>query len=121
MPLPRPAPGTAKWWVVGALGVVAMTALVVWFGIRIHVGAITPQVVAYEVRSDSETSVTYQVNRPDGRGLACVVTALDVRHGRVGAAEDLVPPGEGWVVRTVSVRTTHRAVTGLVDSCTRRG
>ena len=33
MPLPRPAPGTTRWWVVGGLGITAAVALIVWFGL----------------------------------------------------------------------------------------
>ena len=36
--LPRPAPGTAKWWVIGTLGVAAGVALAVWFGLASTVG-----------------------------------------------------------------------------------
>lgn len=112
-------PRTKMWWVIGALGVGAMLALVIWYGVATQVGAVRPQVVGYHVQDDTLTEVTYQVNRPEGRGLSCVITALDERHGRVGTAQDAVPAGEGWVRRTVTVRTTHRAVTGIVDSCTR--
>ncbi len=121
MPLPRPAPGSGRWWVVGVLGVVLLTAAVIWYGVATQVGAVTPQVVGYAVLSDAATSIDYQVNRPEGTGLSCTLTALDDRHGRVGTAVDQVPPGSGWARRQVEIRTTHRAVTAVVDSCVRVG
>ena len=84
MPLPRPAPGTMRWWVVGVLGVAAMTAFVIWSGLRSTVGAVTPEVTGYRVLSDSSIEVDYRVLRPADRALTCVVTALDERKGVVG-------------------------------------
>lgn len=121
MPLPRPAPGTLKWWIVGTVGVAMMLGAVIWYGLATQVGAVTPQVIGYDVRGDADVVVTYHVNRPGGSALRCVITALDARHGRVGAAQDEIPAGDGWVRRTVTVRTTQRAVTGVVDSCARVG
>lgn len=121
MPLAGPTRETATWWVVGVLGVAIMLAGVIWYGVKTQVGAVIPQVIEYHVVDDTQVEVSYQVNRPDERGLLCVIAALDDRHGRVGAAEDRVPAGAGWVRRTVQVRTTQRAVTGVVDSCTRVG
>ena len=66
MPLPKPAPGTLKWWVVGVLGVGAMVGWVVWYGIASTVGAISPQVTGYQVSSDSAVRVDYALIRPAG-------------------------------------------------------
>ena len=52
----------------------------------------------------------------------CQVVALDAGKGRVGTVEDSVPAqGPTSVHREVRVRTSARAVTGVVDSCTRVG
>ena len=33
MPLPRPAPGTARWWVIGVVGCLAAVGVIVWWGV----------------------------------------------------------------------------------------
>ncbi|MBP6995587.1 MAG: DUF4307 domain-containing protein [Phycicoccus sp.] len=118
MPLPRPAPGTARWWVIGGVAVSVMVAVIVWLGLQ-RVGSLTPEVVGYRVDSDAVTWIDYQVNRPEGTAVTCTLTALDETFGRAGTATDEVPAGEGWVRRQVAIRTTHRAVTAVVDSCAR--
>jgi hypothetical protein len=118
MPLPRPAPGTARWWVVGAVGITAMVAAIVWFGLA-SANALSADVTTYDVVSDSEVRVGYDVHRPDGAAVRCTVEAQDVRHGRVGTMADEVPAGARSVHREVTVRTSARAVTGVVASCVR--
>lgn len=120
MPVPRPQPGTGRWWVVGGVGITLAVVLVVWWGWTSTSGAVRPEVVSYEVRSDSEVWVQYDVSRPAGVAVDCRVAALDRGKGRVGVADDRVP-AEGPVVvrREVVVRTSARAVTGVVESCVR--
>lgn len=118
MPLPRPAPGTTRWWVVGGIGIAAAVAVIVWFGLA-SANALGADVTDYKVVSDSEMTLGYDVHRPDGAAVRCTVEAQDVRHGRVGMVTDLVPPGARSVHREVVVRTSARAVTGVVASCVR--
>jgi hypothetical protein len=118
MPLPRPAPGTTRWWVVGAVGIAVMVAAIVWFGLA-SANALKASVTRYHVVSDSELEVGYDVHRPDGAAVRCTVEAQDVRHGRVGTVTDEVPAGLESVHREVKVRTSARAVTGVVSSCVR--
>ena len=120
MPLPRPRPGTGRWWVVGAVGITSAVALVVWWGWTTTAGAVRPTVISYEVRSDAEVWVQYDLSRPEGVAVDCRVAALDSRKGRVGVADDRVPAqGPAVVRREVVVRTSSRAVTGVVESCVR--
>ena len=52
--------------------------------------------------------------------MVCRINALDSGRNRVGTVEDAVPAqGPASVHRVVSLRTSVRAVTGVVDSCTR--
>ncbi|WP_377644409.1 DUF4307 domain-containing protein [Oryzobacter terrae] len=120
MPLPRPAPGTARWWVVGTVGVLLGVAFAVWFGLASTVGSVRPEVTAYRVESDSSVVVEYDLHRPEGTAVLCRVDALDATKGRVGTVEDAVPAtGPTSIHREVRIRTSVRAVTGVVDSCTR--
>ncbi len=120
MPLPRPAPGTARWWVVGVVGCLAAVGVIVWWGVISTTGSVRPEVTGYEVRSDTSIDVEYDLHRPAGVAVLCRITALDGGRNRVGTVEDAVPAqGPSSVHRVVSLRTSVRAVTGVVDSCTR--
>ena len=120
MPLPRPAPGTGRWWVVGTLGCLAAVAVIVWWGIVSTTGSVRPEVTGYAVESDRLVLVEYDLHRPEGVAVVCRVDALDGSKARVGTVEDSIPAqGPTAVHREVRVRTSARAVTGVVDSCTR--
>lgn len=120
MPLPRPAPGTTRWWVVGTLGCLLAVGVIVWWGIVSTAGSVRPEVTGYSVESDAAVVVEYDLHRPEGIAVVCRVSALDASKARVGTVEDAVPAaGPTSVHREVRVRTSVRAVTGVVDSCTR--
>ena len=120
MPLPRPAPGTTRWWVVGVLGCLAAVAYIVWWGFASTTGTVRPEVTGYQVVSDTSVVVDYDLHRPVGTAVVCRISALDGGRNRVGTVEDAVPAeGATSVHRVVSRRTSVRAVTGVVDSCTR--
>ena len=120
MPLPRPAPGTARWWVVGTVGCLLAVGVIVWWGIVGTVGSVRPEVTGYRVESDAAVLVEYDLHRPAGVPVLCRVSALDGSRNRVGTVEDAVPAsGPTSVHREVRVRTSARAVTGVVDACTR--
>lgn len=122
MPLPRPAPGTTRWWVVGVLGSLLVVGVIVWWGIVTTTGTVRPEVTGYAVESDRSVVVEYDLHRPEGVAVVCRITALDQGKGRVGTVEDAVPAqGPASVHREVRVRTSSRAVTGVVDSCVRVG
>lgn len=120
MPLPRPAPGTTRWWVVGTVGCLAAIGVIVWWGVTTTTGSVRPEVTAYVVESDTSIVVEYDLHRPAGVAVVCRISALDGGRNRVGTVEDTVPAqGPESVHRVVTLRTSVRAVTGVVDSCTR--
>ena len=106
-------------WAAGA-AVVAAVLAVSWYGWSSTRGQVVPEVTGYEVVSDASVVVDYTLSRPTGVGVVCRVAALDVRKGRVGVVEDRIPAdGPAVVARETTVRTSSRAVTGVVESCTR--
>lgn len=118
MPLPRPAPGTGRWWVLGVGGCLLAVILITWFGLTATRGQITADVTAYKVISDSEITLDYDVHRPTGTAITCVLTALDSRYGRVGTLTERIPGADQRSThRSVTIRTGARAVTAVVDSC----
>ncbi len=120
MPFPRPAPGTSRWWVVGTLGCLLAVGVIVWWGITTTTGSVRPEVTGYQVVSDTSVVVEYDLHRPVGTAVVCRISALDGARNRVGAVEDTIPgQGPASVHRVVNLRTSVRAVTGVVDACTR--
>ena len=118
MPIPRPAPGNAKWWVVAASGILLGSALAVWFGLASTVGRPSWTNLSYRVIDDTTVDVTYLVSRPIGRDVTCLIRAMDRGFGTVGQVEvNVAGSDERSVQRTTRIRTTTRAVTGVVKSC----
>ena len=116
--LPHPAPGTTKWWVVGTIGIAAGIALAVWFGLSATLGQPSWQTVGYKVVDDQSVRVTFEVSRPGGKALTCTVEALARDFGVVGTAQVSVPASSDETsTQTASLRTTSRAVTGQVRTC----
>jgi hypothetical protein len=116
--IPRPPPGHAKLWVLGTLGILLGCALAVWFGLASTLGKATAQDLGYRIVDDRAVDVTYRVSRPAGRDVTCVIRAMDRGFGTVGQIEVHIPGSDqASVQRTTRVRTTARAVTGVVRSC----
>jgi hypothetical protein len=118
VPIPRPAPGTAKWWVVGTIGILLGCAMAVWLGLATTLGKPSWTDLSYHVIDDRAVDVTYLVSRPVGRDVTCAIRAMDKGFGTVGQVEVRIPGSNASSVqRTTRVRTTSRAVTGVVNSC----
>ena len=118
MPLPRPAPGTGKWWLVGIIGCTIGVALATWLGLANTVGQITWTDTGYKVIDDRSVRVDFDVHRQAGQAVTCRVHALDQTFGVVGVVDVAVPATTTPSVhRQVVVRTASRAVTGVVETC----
>ncbi len=117
MPLPRPAPGTGKWWGIGIAGVAVGVALAVWLGLSYSVGQVTWTDTGYRVIDDRSVQVDFDVHRPGaGRDLRRAGPGPGLRHRRhAGGADPGLPGGLG--APAGDVRTTTRAVTGVVRDC----
>ena len=76
MPLPRTAPGTLKWWVIGSIGVALGVALAIWFGLSATLGLPSWQTMGYRVVDDGSVWVDFEAHSPDGKDLICTVHAL---------------------------------------------
>ena len=118
MPIPRPAPRDAKWWALATIGILLGCGMAVWWGLASTVGKPSWTVLSYHVIDDRTVDVSYLVSRPTGRDVTCVIRAMDRSFGTVGLVEVHVPGSQASSVNlTTRVRTTARAVTGLVRSC----
>ena len=122
MPLPRPAPGTGKWWVVGIVGCTLGTALAIWLALANTLGQVTWTDTGYKVVDDRSVRVDFDVDRAPGQAVTCQVRALDRTFGVVGVIDVPIPPtAQRTVHHQIVVRTASRAVTGVVDSCSPTG
>lgn len=107
-----------KWWVIGGIGVTIMVALAVWFGISATAGKVHWVNTGFEVMSDEQVDVRFDLRRDPSRAVECALHALDAQHARVGTATVVVGPSEESPSRHIEpLRTVARATTGYVDSC----
>jgi hypothetical protein len=101
--------------------VVAVGLLVSWSLYRNYVGdTIQSQVTKFQVRSDAEITITFQVVKDGGEPATCIVRARSEDGQEVGRAEVGVPagrPGQDSAVVTYTLATSGRAVTGEVYGC----
>jgi hypothetical protein len=118
MRLPRPAPGTGRWWVIGTIGCTIGVALAVWLGLANSLGKVTWTDTGYDVVDQRSVRVEFDVHRPAGEAVTCRLKALDTSFGVVGVLDVQLPASqERSVHREAVVRTTSLAVTGVVDTC----
>jgi hypothetical protein len=116
--LPRPAPGQLKWWVIGTVGILGGVALAVWFGLSATLGRPSWQTLGYKVVSDQQVRVDFEVTRPSGMALTCTVEALARDFSPVGTSRVQVAVSPDATTRqSTTLRTTSRAVTGQVRTC----
>lgn len=115
----RPRPRTRLWWTIGVVGVSAMTALAVWFGLSASSNQVHWYNGGFSIVSDQEIDIRFDVTRDGDRAVLCQLHALDAQHARVGTGEVVVDPtpGETRSRHIESLRTVARATTGYVDSC----
>jgi hypothetical protein len=109
-----------RWTIAGAVVGGVAAVLIGWWTFRNEGQRITATTISYKVESDTSVSVSFDVSRPPGLAVTCTVRALDGHFTVVGTADIIVPPeGEQVVHLQKAVRTTSRAVTGVVQDCVR--
>ena len=117
---PADADHRRRWTIAGAVVGGVAAVLIGWWTFRNEGQRITATTISYKVESDTSVSVSFDVSRPPGLAVTCTVRALDGHFTVVGTADIVVPPeGEQVVHLQKAVRTTSRAVTGVVQDCVR--
>ncbi len=118
--VPRPAPGTGRWWLIGTVAIVLAVAAISWVSLHDSSNRITATTVAYDVVDDSSVLIRFDVTRPPQLSVSCTLRALDGHFGVVGSSVVAIPPGaEGTTHQVATIRTAARAVTGVVQDCVR--
>ena len=124
---PEPSPAATvdarrrrAWTVTGAVVGAVAAVLIGWWTLRNEGQRITATTIGYKIESDTSVLVGFDVSRPPGLAVTCSVRAMDGHFTVVGTADIVVPPeGEQVVHLQKAVRTTSRAVTGVVQDCVR--
>ncbi|NNG39996.1 DUF4307 domain-containing protein [Flexivirga sp. ID2601S] len=120
MAIPRPAPEHRKWWAIGIVGVLVMSALAVWWGVSASKG-LSWNNGPFTVVNDRSVRVTFYVNNQDGKPVRCTLEAQDINHSRVGVLTvDLPAHTFDTTEYTRTIPTVAKAVTGIVDECSYR-
>lgn len=111
--------GQRGWAIAGASGVaVVLLAWLGWAGLGQPGTQFETRDLGYELISDEEVSVRFEVSTTPGNTLSCAVQALNAQYGIVGWKIVDIPAAE---VRTrvfnQPLRTSEPAVTGLLYEC----
>jgi hypothetical protein len=100
--------------VLAALGL----AWVVWAGLGQASADVRWTDLGYHVVDDSRVMVTYDVGKDPSATAVCSLRALDRFKSAVGITRVTIGPQPQRVTRrTDEVRTSARAVTGIVQEC----
>jgi uncharacterized protein DUF4307 len=103
-----------------AAAVLVVLAAVSWFAWAAYSGrsSATGADVGFVVVDDGTVRVTFDVTKPKDATATCTVEAMDTGFSVVGTVRVTVGPATHGVTReTATVRTTNRATTGRVTSC----
>lgn len=105
--------------VIGAaLVVLVFTAWVIWAGLDNGQGSLDAQDIAHSVVSDETVSITWQVSVGTGTAVSCALEAQNDLHAIVGwKIIELAPSSTYTTQYTEVIRTSQRAVTGLIYRC----
>lgn len=110
----RPTP---RWIVPVLLGAVIAGALALAVtGYRNQYSAVQVSVLRYTA-GPGQVRVTFQISRPDGAPVNCLLRARDREGAEIGRALVRVPAGKHQVIVTRTLPTRGRPVTGEVLGC----
>lgn len=103
---------------VGALAALTALAWIVWAGIGQASADVRWSDVGFVIQGDTGVAVTYDVGKDPARTAVCSLRALARDNTAVGIAEVRVGPSSEQVTRrTDLIRTSAKAVTGVVRQC----
>jgi hypothetical protein len=114
----RPRRGGRLGYVV--IGLVVALCAVGWGVIMSNAGqtpGIVRQTISYKVVDDSTVRLRWQVAKPSGDRVRCVIDAVDVNFAPVAEREVIVPAGRSGLERTDVLQTTRRATAARVREC----
>ena len=111
------------WGIAGGIIALVVVGVFSWWTVSSEGKRVTATTIGYDVVSDDTVKVTFDVTRPVDQAVTCTVSAMDSHFTVVGRSDVVVPVATTEGQRTshhdAIVRTTTRAVTGLVQDCVR--
>jgi hypothetical protein len=103
---------------LGTAGVLALTGVVSYIGLKQSTPALTATVLGTKVTSDHSVDIRFQVdNRESSRGAVCTVRALAYSGGEVGRLQVPVPAGSQTQQLTATLKTSGKAIGADVQDC----
>lgn len=103
---------------IAALAGVGVLTLGAWWFSSANYNPVSYEVTSYQVLSDWALRIEFQVTAPIGTELSCDLQGLDSSFGVVAQKTVSLPAGDMEVLRySVDLRTSAKAVTGVIDSC----
>jgi hypothetical protein len=103
--------------VLGVVTALLVAATAVFFYLQNSGPKVTYALTSFSVVSDTKVTVTWQMTRPLGAEVYCVIRAQDVAHQDVGYATVTVAPGPATVQTSYRMNTESRATTAEVLAC----
>ena len=110
--------GRAFAFLVGAVVALVLVAWLIWAGLQGEAAKIEYRDISHTIVSDSLVVVTFEVTAEANSDVSCAVEALNEGFSVVGLKKiDLPPSAQRSRTVTQEVRTTERAVSGLIYRC----
>lgn len=95
-----------------------MSGVAVWFGLAASIGKVHWKTVAWEVYNDHSVGVKYEITRPEGMNVRCVLEAQAENHAVIGSKTVELPASLGTTfTNTAMITTTELAVIGQIRRC----
>lgn len=105
---------------VGTVGIGLALVLIVWYALQGSGNRITATTVGYKVLDDASVRISFDVDRPPRLPVTCTLSAMDTHFTVVGRADVVIPAVDERTTHHVeTIKTTTRAVTGVVQDCVR--
>ena len=102
---------------LGATGLLALTAVVSYIGLKQAAPPLTATVLGYQVTSDHAVDVRFQVDKAADRSALCTLRARASSGEEVGRLDVPVAAGARSQTLTATVKTSARAIVGEVSEC----
>ena len=103
--------------IVGILIAAAVSGGLAFANFKQQNPSVSSQLLAFEVTSPTQVSVTWEVSRGTQSTTYCVLRAQDIRRTDVGYAIVTIPAGTAYEQPTYSLTTNGEAVLAQVLGC----
>lgn len=89
---------------VSAAALVGFAGILVFFAIRLTDAPINPRILLWQQPAADRVDITFEVNKPAGMAVTCVLRAQDADRTDIGYATTDLEPAAGYVQSTYRMR-----------------